>query len=405
MSESPERVPRVSTGNRCRLLPSGDHSFQALLDAIDGARERVWIETYIFQPDAAGQQVLRALEGAARRGCDVVLMIDRFGSKALKDRHVEGLRAAGGWAFWYNPLLALKPYSNKVTPLGVHRDHRKIFLVDRGPVFCGGRNVSMKFGGPGPEAFFDMMMRVDGPAVRDLAAVFLETLDDTTDLDRTLFDPPPPAGDLTLRVLQLDLRERVGELDHALCELIAGAEREVLYSSPYFIPPGPILEELLATARRGVDVRVLTAGKTDVPPVRWAGRRLYRRLLDAGVRLWEMQGVILHAKYFVADGRCSIVGSYNADRWGQRYNQEVAVLVEGAAVARGLAEHFAEAVGRSVRVTEETVAGWPAWRRAGYAAAHALSHVVAPDASRVRRLPDPSLERLTHGGSTSPEHP
>lgn len=382
-----DRQSAVSTGNRVRLLPGSDEAFEALLADINGAQRRVWAELYIFIPDAAGLKVLEALERAARRGCDVVLLIDRFGAKALKDRHVEGLRRAGGVAYWFNPLFAFKPNSAKVTPFGMHRDHRKIVVVDEAVALAGGRNVGADWGGPGHAAFFDISVRIEGPAARDFAEVFLETLNDTTDVERELFEAAPGEGDARVRVLQLDLREKEGALDHAICELVADAREQILFCTPYFIPPAPILDELEKAAQRGVDVRLLTARKSDVPWVTWAGRHLYGRLLDAGVQIWEHEGGgILHAKYYVADRRRTIIGSYNADRWGQRFNQEVAAEVESAALAGEVATCFRDGATRAV--TRADVEAWPWPVRLFYAVLYALSHLVAPDASRVRRDPD-----------------
>src|SRR5690554_5803784 len=255
-------IPYVTAGNRVRLFTNGDAAHQAIMADIDRARHRVWVEVYIFEPDHTGLETLDALTRAARRGCDVILLIDRFGAKRLRDRHVKALRAAGGAAFWFNPLLSLKPNSKKVTPFGVHRDHRKIVVVDDGIGYTGGQNVSLKWSGPGPNEFFDTMLRVEGPAVRGLGAVFLETLGDTATLWRELPHPAPAFEDgVRVAVHTLDLREEAGDLDHALVDLIDTAQREVLFCTPYFIPPRRIHQALLDAADRGVDVRVLTAGK------------------------------------------------------------------------------------------------------------------------------------------------
>ena len=225
---------------------------------------------------------------------------------------------------------------------------------------------------------------IQGPAARDFAAVFLETLRDTCKVDRPLFAAAEPAGDVPVRVLQLDLRERVGELDFALADLAAGAQERLLMSTPYLMPPAPILEAALAAARRGVDVRLLTCGRSDVPLVQYAGRRLYPILLEAGVRVWEHERDILHAKFFVADGRRTIIGSYNADRWGQRYNQEVAAEMESEELAAGLAECFRR--GATVEITRETIEAWPWYVMFFARLLWILSKILAPDASHRARV-------------------
>jgi cardiolipin synthase len=375
----PFKAYPVTTGNSFRLLPSGRQTFEAVLADIEQARTRVWLETYIFVPDEVGQRVLDALVAAAERGCDVILLVDRFGAHSLRDKHVEPLRKAGGHAIWFNPLLALKPHSAKVSLFGAHRDHRKILVVDDRISYTGGRNVALEYVGAGPDSFYDVMVRIEGPATRDFASIFLETLFDTCDIKRDIFPAAPGEGDVDIRVLQLDLREHVGQLDHAIVDLIQGARDRLLLCTPYLIPPKPILAAILDAPARGVDVRLLTCGRSDVPMVQIAGRHLYKRLLDAGVRIWEHEKDILHAKFYVADGRRTIIGSYNADRWGQRYNQEVAAEMLSEDLAGGLAKCFHS--GATIEITREMVAGRPWYARAASAFLWGLSTVLAPDAS------------------------
>lgn len=371
-------IPYATDGNRVELFTDGDEAHASIMAAIEAARHRVWVEVYIFEPDLTGMEVLGALERAARRGCDVILLIDRFGAKHLRDRHVEGLREAGGFAFWFNPLLALKPHSKKVTLFGVHRDHRKIVVVDDGIGYTGGQNVSLQWSGPGPVEFIDTMLRLEGPAVRGLAAVFLETLGDTAALWRELPDPAPALeGGVRTAVHSLDLREKEGDLDRALVRLIQAARREVLFCTPYFIPPRTLQQALLDAADRGVSVYILTAGETDVPWARAAARHLYADLLGLRVRIFEHYGRILHAKFFVADRARSIVGSYNADVWGQRYNQEVAVSVEDEALAGELAAFFQSAALEQGReITRATLRRWSRPRRLLHGGVYRLARLL-----------------------------
>jgi len=408
-------APLGSDGNALRLLPGGDETFAALLADIERATVRVWLECYIFVPDGAGRKFLVALRDAAARGCDVILLVDRFGSHALRERDVEPLCNAGGHAYWFNPFFGLRENAKKVTPFGIHRDHRKIMVIDDDVAYFGGRNVSMAWAGGGSgggglvgsgggsgivgssgakegEEFYDVMVRAEGPAARDFAAVFLETLDDTTDLRRDLFPAARGSGDARVEVLQLDLREKEGELDHAICDLIANASGTLLFCTPYFIPPRPIHDALLDAARRGVDVRILTAGKCDVPWVMWAGRRLYPRFLAAGARIYEHNCDYLHAKFYVADGQTSIIGSYNADRWGQRFNQEDAGRIASARLAGELARCFEDGI--TDEVTPATVGAWAWYLVFFYRVMYALSHLIAPDASQKRRVPDRQIPEV-----------
>ncbi len=363
-------------GNEVTLLADGTKTFERALAAIDDARERVWLETFIFEPDAAGMRVLLHLTRAARRGLDVILIVDRMGSRQLRDKHLREFREAGGHAVWFNTLLGVRKTGRKVTPLGMHRDHRKIFLVDDHTAFVGGRNVSMDYGGRGDDVFYDVMIEIRGPAVREVADVFLETLGDAAHLRRELFPPAEKLGEVDVRVLQLDLREEVSDLDRALLDLIQNAKHELRFCTPYLLPSPSVIEALSDAARRGVDVRVLTAGWSDVPKVKVAGRHLYKTLIEHGVRVFEMTSHPLHAKFYVSDRFCSIVGSYNADRWGQRYNQEVAAQVRSGELADGLRGCFADGAEREV--TLDDIKDWSAPRRALQAVLYGMSKVLAP---------------------------
>jgi cardiolipin synthase A/B len=392
---------RRSDGNTVACLANSDDSFQAMLEDLGRARERVWVETFIFEHDEAGHLILDALVAAARRGCDVILLLDWLGSRKLRDREVRPLRDAGGHVIWFNPPLGLGPHDTKLTALGLHRDHRKILVVDDAVAHIGGRNLAAEYGGPGQDEFFDMMVRLTGPAVRDLAAVFLETVHRATALKRDLFDAAPSTGETPVEVLTLELTEATGEIDRALEAMIDGATRTVRFCAPYL----PLLDAhrraLLDAAARGVDVRLLTAGKTDAPHMRSGGRHQYAGLLRGGVRVFEHTKMKLHAKMYIVDGRESMVGSYNGDRWEQRYNQEVAARIEDEKLAASLTESFEAAVEDGHAFTLAEVEAWAWYRRWWYAFAYFVIALLAPDATARRRaaaarLPPPA------GGPTAP---
>lgn len=326
-------------GNRLTLFTDGDEAFEAAYDAIRSARERVWLETYIFEPDVVGNTARDALVDAARRGCSVILLVDQWGSPRIDHDYVRPIIEAGGRAAVFNPVLPWRNVGRKLASV-LHRDHRKILIADD-VGFCGGANVSLDYGGPGPELFFDMTLRVAGPAVRDLAAVFLESLELADG------DPPPlPARPAEVwdgspaQVLALNRKDGRRDLDNVLEAALATSASQCLVMTPYFVPPTWFTRGLTAASRRGVDVRVLTAGRSDVPLARVAGRHLYRKLLEAGVRVFEMQDPILHAKSMTIDGRFGIVGSYNVDAYGSKHNLEVGIASTDPDLARRIAEEF-----------------------------------------------------------------
>lgn len=330
---------RSSPGNRLTLYTVGDEAFEAAFDAVRTARERVWVETYIFEPDEVGNMLRDALVDAAHRGCSVILIFDRWGSPKIGESYAQPILDAGGQVAIYNPVFPWRRLGRKIAPV-FHRDHRKILITDD-VGFCGGANVSLDYGGPGPELFYDLTLKIEGPAVQDLAALFLETLRETGASTPDLPTRPNPFPDgVPAEVLSLDARQGEKDFDHALQELLAGAQECCLLMTPYFVPPNWFREALKDAARRGVRVEVLTAGKSDVPLARVAGRHLYRELLEAGVRVFEMQHPVLHAKCLTIDHRYSIVGSYNVDTYGSKYNLEVGIASSDTNLAAQLEEEF-----------------------------------------------------------------
>lgn len=348
-----------STGNRLELFCDGDASFEAVWEAIESAKTRVWIEIYTLEPDAVGNRTLRLLTKAAGRGCDVILVCDRFGSSHLLDDHRKPLEAAGGRVVMFNPPWPWRKIGHQVGSL-LHRDHRKVVVVDDDIGFCGGRNISEAYAGKeyGTNFYYDTLMRIKGSATRRLASVFLSSLSETAGIERPLppLTPGEPDG-VPVQVLGLNDRKDKHLLNKAIQRVLAAAREKCYLTTPYFVPAGWFMQGLIDAARRGVDVRVMTAGDTDVPAARIAGRHIYGRLLKEGIRIYELTGQTLHAKNFTVDGGLVSVGSYNIDRWSSQHNLEANV----AAISPELAERLEAEFFMNARRAREVSLG--EWRR------------------------------------------
>lgn len=330
------RLGGVSDGNDITLFTDGDEAFTAFLAAIDEAKERVWLETYIFEPDRLGRLVLDALARAAARGCEVSLLFDAFGSPRLRHADTRALEEAGGSVRAFNPLLG-----RRRLPLWM-RDHRKILVADD-VGFSGGMNISEDYAGPvlGNGRFRDTMARLTGPAVHDLARVFANSWRVATGERRsTLRVPPPREGGTVLQVLSSSARVERRNIQRAIRQSLTRSLLRCWATTPYFVPPRGLVRGLIGAARRGVDVRILTAGLSDVPLVRYASHHLYGRLLKGGVRVYEMFGTTLHAKTVTIDGVYATVGSFNLDHWSWRRMLEVNVTAVDRGVAAALERQF-----------------------------------------------------------------
>jgi cardiolipin synthase len=325
------------SGNRVDVFFRGADAFTAMLAAVNGAASEVLLESYIWKDDQTGLAFQRALIGAAGRGARVRVLADALGSFRTKQAFWQTLRRHGIEAHLYHPLG---------TPLqGLRfRDHRKILVVDRVIAFTGGMNIGDEYGSsllPAGDVFRDTHARVEGPAAWELTVVFREGWEQAGG-SRFALEPLEPAKAPGARVLVLDSRAGRGaeETASALAAIVGAARRRLWITMAYFAPRARAIDVLGDAPRRGVDVRLLLPGRTDVPLVRHAGHGFVRDLLESGLRVYEYLPAILHAKTLVADGEISIVGSSNLDFRSFESNAECNFLIHDRGVARRMEEQF-----------------------------------------------------------------
>jgi cardiolipin synthase len=328
--------------------------------AIAEASEEILLESYIFKDDATGWEMLELLGQASARGVAVRVLADAFGSLWTRSGFWREMRSRGCEVRLFHPVF---PYFwNHFL-----RDHRKILVVDRNVAFTGGMNIGEEYGSPrarkGVRAWRDAHARVEGPAAWELALVFSETWHRAggTPLDIPALlvkDLEPGAG---ARVLVLDSRPLRGheESAAAISAIVGAARRSVSITNAYFAPRFLAVEVLGEAARRGVDVRLLLPGTSDLPLVRHAGHGYFDALLARGVRIFEYGAAVLHAKTLVADGFVSVVGSTNLDFRSFRFNAECNIVVLDEATGASMAAAFEEDLAHSEEIRPEL------WRRRG----------------------------------------
>lgn len=359
------RLGGISDGNQVDVYFDGDEAFDAMFEAIDVAKRRVWQETYIWEDDRVGQGFKDRLIAAAQRGCEVVLLYDQWGSSELPEGYFADVQAAGARVVAFNPISRLFARDRQTSLL--IRDHRKILLVDDEVGFVGGLNVSEDYAGErlGRSVFRDTHARLQGPAVRHLGEIFLDGLRMGS---RKAWEPEVRSPEATpdgalVQVLRSNVLTRRLHIQRAIRHAVRRSVERCWLTTPYFVPPKRLMRQLMRAAQRGVDVRVLTAGKSDVPAVTMASQYLYTRLLKAGVKVYEMHTRTLHAKTAVVDGVYSTVGSFNLDYWSYRRNLEVNVALVDAELAGQMEARFEEDLSSSHPVKLEDVALRSLWQR------------------------------------------
>jgi cardiolipin synthase len=332
----------LTAGNRVTAYTDGDAMFGAIWDAIDGARKKVWLEIYIYGMDAVGKRTLEALTAASKRNCDVVLLYDRFGSLRLKESFLEPLTRSGASVVPYNPISLWGRLGSRIGS-AVHRDHRKMLLVDDDIGFCGGFNISADYAGKelGKGRFYDIMLRLQGPCVRPLSELFAAALKTGGGLERTPSNIRGPfSGGAPVHVLGLNARRERKALDRFVDRLVGSARRRCYIITPYFVPPLWFQKAMIRAAGNGADVRLLTAGPSDIPTARLAGRHIYGRMIENGIRIYELTDPLLHAKSITVDSIYSLIGSYNFERVASRYALEVDVGVVDPNIANFFETEF-----------------------------------------------------------------
>lgn len=328
---------RAIPGNRVSLLCDGPEIFAAMDDMIAGAEAAVIFENYIIRSDEAGWRVAEALAEKARQGVAVRLLYDAVGCRGTSRRYWRFLAERGVVTRRFHPALRSGPVAV------LQRDHRKLVAVDQRDAIVGGFCIGNEWAPPGRSGrrpWRDTAVRIAGPAAQVAWQAFRRIWNEagTPELEAPSSASPEPAGDARVRVVEgLPGRSRVYR---ALALLAAGVSARLWITDAYFLPPPPLLASLMAAARDDVDVRVLVPGKTDLPILRVFTRVGYRDLLEGGVRLYEWQGSMLHAKSFLLDGGWARVGSSNLNPSSLLGNYELDVLVDDPALVSALAERY-----------------------------------------------------------------
>jgi cardiolipin synthase len=345
----------ATSGNRVDVLVDGNATYDAIGAAIDSARHHVHAQYYLIRNDATGGWFRDRLIAASKRGVAVRLLLDGFGCLAIGAAWRRPLRKAGVRVGEFLPMRSVL-----LQPVNL-RNHRKIVVVDGQIAFTGGFNVGDEYRGymRGVGGWRDVHLRIEGPAAAELQRVFFQ------DWAFATHEPIEPGeyfpkrtlacGDATVGIVTSGPDTRNEAIHRLFFGAIVGAEREVLITTPYFVPTESLLVAMEVAAMRGVDLKVLLPGRSNHRVTFHAGRSFYSELLDAGVELREYLPGIVHAKTLIADRKVALVGSANMDLRSFRLNFEVHALVHDKTTATLLGDTF------GLLATESRRVELPAW--------------------------------------------
>lgn len=332
----------VSSGNDVKLLHDGPETFAQMVSLIDSAEKSVALEAYIFRSDEVGDRMADALIRAATRGVHTRLLVDWIGIRGTSRKFLRRLREAGVEMAVFSP-----PGFRRWLGL-VPRDHRKLLVVDSRVGITGGFGVGREWTTGVQKVhrsrWRDTAVRIEGEAGGDMLRAFDHMWSRATGEERrgshrflrrpargAHLDPATDQPALVGIIEGEPLRLRVSR---ALQIQAISARRSIWIATAYFTPSPSEVEALNGAARDGVDVRVLVPSRNDHPWVSFLARRYYRRLLTNGVRIWEWQGEMMHAKTSVVDGRWVRVGSTDFNPLGVAINYELDAVIEDATLGR-----------------------------------------------------------------------
>lgn len=340
----------LTAGNSVETYYNGEEAYPAMIAAIDEARHRILLTTYILKTDRIGSAFGDALAAAVERNVDVRVLVDGIGELYAWPRPSRRLRRRGISVARFLPPKLLPPsmYINL-------RNHRKLLVVDEAIAFAGGMNISddhTSFADH-PRKISDIHFRFCGPVTANLAKIFFDDWEFATRDSRHENQPPVPAshGTTRCRVIPDGPDDALDALSLTIQSVIAAASRSVDIMTPYFLPSRELIASLQSATLRGVKVRVILPGKNNLFYVHWANRNILAELLKWHIEAFYQPAPFCHSKLLCVDQEYCMVGSANLDPRSLRLNFELGIEIFSAPLNSELRSHFETTLASSTRIT------------------------------------------------------
>lgn len=340
-------------GNEITLYYNGAQIFPAMLGAIEAAQTSVHLSTFVFEAGKIPTAFAEAFAGAAKRGVEVRIVLDRRGCKKIPRELVAAMRHAGCRIAWFRGFQWYDWVRYN------HRNHRKLLVVDGVIAFTGGVGIADEWEGnaDAPAHWRDTHARVRGPGVLAVQAAFVDNWNEATGelpTGGSHFKSVGVEGTTLLCAVQSNPVNATSAAQRSMAVLIAGATKRLWITNAYFVPTPPFVRALCAAKGRGVDVKILLPGPyQNQPAVGRAGRRTWPRLLEAGVELYLYQPTMIHAKTVVVDSIVSSIGSINFDPRSFAINAEFGIVALDAALAARFEDSFTSDLRSAKRIVQE----------------------------------------------------
>ena len=355
--------PVAIPGNKIELLANGDEYFPAMLSAIRGAQQTVNFAAYIFDSDEVGYQFRDAFCEKAKAGVEVRILLDGIGSGwGLNNSDVRMMQQAGCKFSYYHPTASVRVDRTN------RRSHRRVLVIDGKLAFIGSAGFSKRWGGHAQDKdhWRDTQARIEGPLVGKVQNAFEEHWVKT--FGETLsglgqFPALPNAGNLKAQVVA-SRSFSMAPIPLVQATAFAAAEKRIWITNPYCTPTDDQVELLVKAVQRHVDVRLLLPGvNNDQPMTKSAGRAAYGKMLEGGVKIFEYEPAMIHAKSMVVDGLFSMFGSSNFDSRSSEINEELDVVVYDETFGHQMETVFEKDLGQSREYTLQQFKSRSLWER------------------------------------------
>lgn len=364
----------VTTGNNLELYNTGIQTFDAVFEAINDAKHHIHLEYYIFSNDKIGNRLKNLLIKKSKDGVEVRVIVDDVGSWGLRKRFIADLRSSG---VQFHSFMEVR--FPRLTSKANYRNHRKILVIDGKIGFTGGVNIADRYidGAKGIGPWRDAHLKITGDAVACMQVIFATDWYFVSGKNLTGKKYFPPFSEKSEAPVQITASgpdsdwENIGQ---AIFSAIATAKNKLYLTTPYLIPPDPIVSALKTAALSDVDVRIIIPGKSDAVISKWSSLSYIEELLEAGVRIYFYEAGFIHSKYIVADGIFSTLGTTNLDFRSIETNFEVNAFIYDEEFASRLEKLFLEDLKNSheIKLSEWTNRPWHNKLR------ESLAHIISP---------------------------
>lgn len=323
-----------SIHNKLKLIRGGADYFTCINEIADNARYSLHLQTYIFDEDETGKEVAAALIRAAKRGVQVYVLLDGYASHSLSDGFVAGLRNAGAYFAYFEPVFKSKNFY-----IG-RRLHHKVIVADFSVCMVAGINISNRYNDiGGQKAWLDWAIHAEGEVAEQLNDVCIKLWNRSTLRNKCLATDktsklPLPQDECPVRIRRNDWIYRKTEITDSYREIFPLAKVDVTIMTSYFWPPQKLLRSMARAAARGIKVRLVLTAKSDIMIAKYAERYLYAYLFRNNIEVYEYQSNILHGKMAECDGQWVTMGSYNVNNISAYASVELNLDIQDTAIAR-----------------------------------------------------------------------